>query len=104
MSTKLHTHRDKAYPEIIAKLHPQIALCYQHKFLNHLQAATLAGFECQSLQLRLLRCLDRHIFNDAVLKVINSGASIVELPDGEVCFLPSRKAHPPKYPNTSIAA
>lgn len=104
MSKTLQTRRNNTYPEIIAKLHPQIALCYQRKFLNHLQAATLAGFECQSSQLRLLRCLDRHIFDDAVLKVINSGASVVELRHGEVCFLPSRKAHPPKHRTDAIAA
>jgi len=104
MRKNLNTQRDRAFPAITAKLHPQIALCYQRNFLNHLQAATLARFECQSLQLRLLRCLDRHIFNDAVLKVINSGASVVELPDGEVCFLPSRKASPPKLSAATIAA
>lgn len=104
MSKRLNTRRDKALPAIVSKLHPQIALCYQRGFLNHLQAATLADFECHSLQLRLLRCLDRHIFDDAVLKVINSGASVVELPDGEICFLPAREAHPPNLERSVVAA
>lgn len=93
MYTENQKTRAVPYPQIMAKLHPQIALCYKRKFLSHLQAATLANFDNQNAQLRLLRCLDRHIFNEDVLREINAGASVIELPDGEICFLPSRTSH-----------
>jgi len=82
--------RPTPYPQILAKLHPQIAECYKQGFLTHVQAATLTGFDNMAIQLRLLRCLDRHIFDDGVLRQINLGAKVLELPDGEILFLPSR--------------
>ena len=84
--------RVQPYPQITAKLHPQIALVYKRGFLTHVQAATLTGFDDHEVQLRLLRCLDRHIFDDDVLRQINLGAKVLELPDGEILFLPSRFA------------
>lgn len=75
----------------LPNLHPEILLHFNNKAISLEQAAAFATIENMTAQLDLLHQLGPFVSNDDIIAAIRGGATVVELSEDNIIFLPSRR-------------
>lgn len=87
----------------LAFLHPKIKACFDDGHLSLEQAAAFATFPNPEAQWRLMEQLGPFVNSKTILSQLSAQTPFIELPDGDVLILPSRRQQ--ELPNyTSSAA
>ncbi len=73
-------------------LHPQIFEYFNSGHINLEQAAAFSGIESQDAQWRLLQELGPFAHAKDVIAAILAGKTVVDMPDGNIMIMPSRRA------------
>jgi hypothetical protein len=76
----------------LSALHPEILLHFNSGAVTLEQAAALATIENMKAQLDLLQQLGPFVSNTEIVAAIRSGATVVELSEDNIIFLPSRRS------------
>lgn len=74
----------------LKNLHPEILLHFNKRAISLEQAAALATIENMTAQLDLLHQLGPFVSDLAIIAAIKAGATVVELAEDNIIFLPSR--------------
>lgn len=74
----------------LRNLHPEVLLHFNKGAVSLEQAAALATIGNMTAQLNLLHQLGPFVSNIEIIAAIKSGATVVELDEGNIIFLPSR--------------
>lgn len=87
-------------------LNPKIKACFYDGHLSLEQAAAFATFPNPAAQWRLMEQLGPFVNSQRILSQLTSENLLVDLPDGDVLILPSRRKPDPKQvnPDLSLAA
>lgn len=87
-------------------LNPKIKACFYDGHLSLEQAAAFATFPNPAAQWRLMEQLGPFVNSQSILSQLTSENLLVDLPDGDVLILPSRRKQDPKQviPDLSLAA
>lgn len=75
----------------LRKLHPKLLQHFNNQALSLEQAAAFATIDNPKAQLNLLLQLGPFVSDEVIISEIKSGATVIEVPDGNVVILPSRK-------------
>ncbi len=75
----------------LRKLHPELLLHFNNGAISLEQASALATIENMKAQLDLLHQLGPFVSNVEIIAAIRAGATVVELPEDNFIFLPSRR-------------
>ena len=84
------------YAQSLDALHPQICDYFNSGHISLEQAAAFATLECRDSQWRLLQELGPFAHASEVIAAILKGETVVEMPDGNVMIMPSRKRLAPR--------
>jgi len=76
-------------------LHPEILKHFNNRAISLEQAAAFATIENKKAQLDLLHQLGPFVSNADIISAIRQGATVVELSDDNIIFLPSRRRQVP---------
>lgn len=82
----------------LRKLNPEILLHFNKGAISLEQAAALATIENMTAQLDLLHQLGPFVSDKDIISAIRAGATVVELSDNNIIFLPSRGRPAKKKP------
>jgi len=87
----------KVFEQIISLsfLHPKIKACFNDGHLNLAQASAFASFPNPDAQWRLMEQIGPFVGSKDILAQLTGPEAYVELPDGDVLILPTRRASMP---------
>jgi len=84
------------YAASLSDLNPQIKDYFRSGHICLEQAAAFASIECPDAQWRLLQELGPFAHADDVIAAILAGKTVVDMPDGNVMIMPSRRTPSPR--------